>query len=130
MGEVFDASDIVLSVEVESELEPIAHITSATLSIDTSGERVVVPSAPLYGTDVITDVRWRISGTSLVTYSPGHSFATMKGLQMARANVSVSMSLAGETYTGDVKIRRLSAGGNTMQSATMNFTLDGQGELS
>lgn len=126
MADVFDASDIILSVGESA----IAHITSANLSIETSSERVVKPDSPVYGSDVITDVRWNIRGSSFVAYSPGYSFASLKTLMLTRANVSVSMNIAGESVTGSVKIRRLSAGGNTMQSATMNFSFDGQGELS
>lgn len=126
MADVFDASDIILSVGESA----IAHITSANLSIETSSERVVKPDSPVYGSDVITDVRWNIRGSSFVAYAPGYSFASLKTLMLTRANVSVSMNIAGESVTGSVKIRRLSAGGNTMQSATMNFSFDGQGELS
>lgn len=131
---VVNATDIqiYLAPSEGGTMSKIVHIVEGSLSLESSTRPVVTQNSGIWEEDVVTKMRWTITGMSHHTYAPGYSFATLFTLWKSAASLPVKYKLkdsGGEVYTGMVKIVSLRTGGNTGQNASLSYTLKGQGEI-
>lgn len=129
---VLNATDITILIPAEGGgYARIAHTTSAEVSL--AGEERLTTNFDDQGweTSVITNRRWSMTGSSLMTFEAGYSFDHLFDLWQAGNNILVRWATQSEQgYYGYAKIIDLSAGGGTEQNVQVNFSFKGQGAFS
>ena len=129
---ILNATDVVLSVTVDDGLKPIAHCTSASLSMNMDLRDSTTKSSLGFSESLGGLRSWELSGDAFVDIVEDTSESDILELfteWKERAAVLVSFGAAGISYTGSAFITSISIDAGVEENATYSISLTGTGEL-
>ena len=128
---IVNATDVVLSVTTLSGLEPIAHSTSASLSMSMDLRDSTTKSSAGWQENLGGLKSWEMSGDSFVDIdSPtGADIEELFAVWNTGAAINVKFGLTGMEYTGSALITSMSIDAGVEENATYSISLTGSGAL-
>tara|TARA_R100001198_G_scaffold91875_1_gene70570 strand:- start:101 stop:505 length:405 start_codon:yes stop_codon:yes gene_type:complete len=127
-----NATDIVLSVKVGTTLEPIAHCTSASISMNMDLRDSTTKSSDGWQENLGGLKSWEMSGDAFVAIGTETGFADLERLWDKWDDgvaIDVKFGASGMEYTGDALITSISIDAGVEENATFSISLTGSGEL-
>ena len=129
---ILNATDVVLSVTVDDGLKPIAHSTSASISMNMDLRDSTTKSSEGYSASLGGLMSWELSGDAFVDITDSGDTSEILELftvWKTRNAVSVKFGATGIEYTGSALITSISIDAGVEENATYSISLTGTGEL-
>jgi len=129
-----NATDVVLSVTTAAGLEPIAHCTSASISVNMDLRDSTTKSSSGWQDNLGGLKSWELSGDAFVEVDPttDGSKAYLEELYTAwnaGSAVECTFGMTGLTFTGDALITSISIDAGVEENATYSISLTGTGAI-
>ena len=129
-----NATNVVLSVTTASGLEPIAHCTSASISVNMDLRDSTTKSSDGWQDNLGGLKSWELSGDAFVEVDPttDGSKAYLEELYTAweaRNAISCTFGMTGLTFTGNALITSISVDAGVEENATYSISLTGTGAI-
>lgn len=129
---IINATDVVLSVQVDDGLKPIAHCTSASLSMSLDLRDSTTKSSSGFSESLGGLRSYELSSDAFVDITDSSSTSEVLELftvWKARNAVNVKFGATGIQYTGTAFITSISVDAGVEENATFSISLTGTGEL-
>ena len=129
---ILNATDVILKVTVGGVLVPVAHSTSASISMNMDLRDSTTKSSAGWQDNLGGLRSYELSGDSFVDIATDVGLADVTELWTAwnaRTAVAIEFSATGMVYTGDALITSLSIDAGVEENATFSVSLTGTGEL-
>ena len=129
---ILNATDVVLSVTQGGSLKPIAHATSASLSMNMDLRDSTTKDSGGFQANLGGLRSFEFSSDAFVDIADDASKVEILELftiYKAREKVAVSFGATGIVYTGDALITSISIDAGVEENATYSISLTGTGEL-
>jgi predicted secreted protein len=140
---VFEGQDLIVFVEVEGTMTPIAHCTSHTLEVNTDVRDRLSKDTGRWKGKKAGLLGWTISVEALATYD-GYGYHDLFDLQIAREPVTIKAAgraavddndtwqaeeVGDNYYEGKALISGLPMNAPNVEDATFTCNFEGDGEL-
>ena len=129
---ILNATDVVLSVTVDDGLKPIAHSTSASISMNMDLRDSTTKSSEGFSASLGGLCSWELSGDAFVDITDSSDTSEILELftvWKTRNAVAVKFGATGIEYTGSALITSISIDAGVEENATYSISLTGTGEL-
>ena len=129
---ILNATDVILKVTVGGTLVPVAHSTSASLSMSMDLRDSTTKSSGGWQDNLGGLRSYELSGDSFVEIATDAATADILELWTAwnaRTAVAIEFSATGMVYTGNALITSISIDAGVEDNATFSVSLTGTGEL-
>ncbi len=129
---ILNATDVVLKVTVDDGLKPIAHCTSASLSMNMDLRDSTTKSSGGFQANLGGLRSYEISSDAFVDITDSTDTSEILELFTVYKNrtaVAISFGAAGILYTGNALITSISIDAGVEENATYSISLTGTGEL-
>tara|TARA_R110000824_G_scaffold298466_1_gene486682 strand:- start:558 stop:974 length:417 start_codon:yes stop_codon:yes gene_type:complete len=129
---ILNATDVVLKVTVGGALVPVAHSTSASISMNMDLRDSTTKSSEGWQENLGGLRSYELSGDSFVDITAVAGSADILELWTAyeaRTAIAVEFGATGIVYTGDAFITSLSIDAGVEENATFSVSLTGTGRL-
>ena len=127
-----NATDVLLKVTTASGLEPIAHCTSASLSVSLDLRDSTTKDSGGFQANLAGLKSWELSGEGFVEIAGVASKADSEELFTTMMNgtaVACTFGLSGMLYSGDGIITSFSIDAGVEENATYSISITGTGAL-
>ena len=129
-----NATNVVLSATTAAGMEPIAHCTSASISVSMDLRDSTTKSSDGWQDNLGGLKSWEMSGDAFVEVDPvtDGDKAYLEELYTAwdtGAAISCTFGMTGLTFTGDALITSISIDAGVEENATFSISLTGTGEI-
>lgn len=129
-----NATDVVLSITTATGLEPIAHCTSASISVNMDLRDSTTKSSEGWQDNLGGLKSWELSGDAFVEVDPATdgSKAYLEELYdefVDREAITCTFGMTGLTFTGQALITSISIDAGVEENATYSISLTGTGAI-
>tara|TARA_B100001093_G_scaffold244669_2_gene234282 strand:- start:1944 stop:2348 length:405 start_codon:yes stop_codon:yes gene_type:complete len=130
---ILNATDCVISVTTGGSLQPVAHCTSASLTMNMDLRDSTTKSSLGYQSNLGGLRSFELSSDAFVEIGNIAGFADIEELFViweARDEVAIKFGASGMEYTGNALITSISIDSGVEENATYSISLTGSGAIS